>query len=78
MSYQAHGLQGRPSQRDRMLAGELYLADDPELAADNLRALKLTREFNASDPADRQARLALLAELLGSVGGDRDPPAAVL
>jgi hypothetical protein len=56
------------SQRDRMLAGELYIADDPQLAADNLRALTLTREFNASDPADGQARLALLAELLGSVG----------
>jgi maltose O-acetyltransferase len=56
------------SQRERMLAGELYIADDPQLAADNLRALTLTRQFNASDPADAQARLALLAELLGSVG----------
>ena len=58
----------RRSQRDRMLAGELYIADDPQLAADNLRALTLTREFNASDPGDPQARLALLRELLGSVG----------
>jgi maltose O-acetyltransferase len=53
------------SQRERMLAGELYIADDPQLAADNLRALTLTRQINASDPADRQA---LLAELLGSLG----------
>jgi maltose O-acetyltransferase len=51
-----------------MLAGELYIADDPQLAADNLRALKLTREFNASDPADAQARRVLLRELLGSAG----------
>jgi maltose O-acetyltransferase len=51
-----------------MLAGELYIADDPQLAADSQRALKLTREFNASDPADPKARLALLRELLGSVG----------
>jgi maltose O-acetyltransferase len=50
-----------------MLAGDLYIADDPQLAADSLRALALTREFNASDP-DPQARLALLRELLGSVG----------
>jgi maltose O-acetyltransferase len=35
-----------------MLAGDLYIADDPQLAADNLRALKLTQEFNTSDPAD--------------------------
>jgi maltose O-acetyltransferase len=51
-----------------MLAGELYIADDPQLAAENLRALTLTRQFNASDPADAQARVALLRELLGSLG----------
>jgi maltose O-acetyltransferase len=68
MRDQAPGpLDGR-SQRERMLAGELYIADDPQLAADNLRALKLAKEFNTSDPADAQARLALLRELLGSVG----------
>jgi maltose O-acetyltransferase len=58
----------RRSQRDRMLAGELYIGDDPQLAADHLRALTLTRQFNNSDPGDPQARLALLRELLGSVG----------
>jgi maltose O-acetyltransferase len=42
------------SQRDRMLAGELYIADDSQLAADNLRALTLTSQFNVSDPADAQ------------------------
>jgi maltose O-acetyltransferase len=68
MSDQAPGPQGQRSQRDRMLAGELYIADDPQLAADNLRALTLTRKFNASNPADAQARRALLRELLGSVG----------
>jgi len=68
MSGQAPGPQGQRSQRDRMIAGELYIADNPQLAADNLRALTLTREFNASDPADPKARLALLRELLGSLG----------
>ncbi len=29
------------SQRERMLAGELYIADDPELARDNLLAMAL-------------------------------------
>lgn len=28
-------------QKERMLAGELYIADDPELAADNRRAMVL-------------------------------------
>ena len=68
MRAQTPGSPDRRSQRDRMLAGELYVADDPQLAADNLRALKLTRDFNNSDPADPQARLALLRELLGSLG----------
>jgi maltose O-acetyltransferase len=40
----------------------------PSWPPTNQRALKLTSQFNASDPADAQARLALLRELLGSVG----------
>jgi maltose O-acetyltransferase len=51
-----------------MLAGDLYIADDPQLAADSQRARKLTSQFNTSDPADPQAGLGLLRELLGSVG----------
>jgi maltose O-acetyltransferase len=79
MTDQAPGPPDGRSQRDRMLAGELYIADDPQLAADNQRALTLTSQFNNSDPTDPQARLALLRELLGSVGGGhRDPPTPVL
>lgn len=76
MRDQAQEPQDRRSQRERMLAGELYIADDPELAADSLRALRLTRQFNNSDPADPKARLALLRELLGSVGAGTEirPP----
>src|SRR5262245_16842910 len=64
------------SQRERMLAGDLYIAADPELAADSLRAAKLTELFNSSNPANPQARLALLRELLGSLGEGTDirPP----
>jgi maltose O-acetyltransferase len=68
MSHQAPGPPDGRSQRERMLAGELYIADDPQLAADSLRALTLSGEFNASAPGDPGARLALLRELLGSVG----------
>jgi maltose O-acetyltransferase len=68
MSDQPPGPPDGRSQRDRMLAGELYVADDPQLAADSQRALTITSQFNASDPADPQARLVLLRELLGSVG----------
>ena len=38
--------------RERMLAGELYLADDPELAAGRLRAATLGKEYNDVAAAD--------------------------
>jgi maltose O-acetyltransferase len=64
-----HGEQGDGrSQRERMLAGDLYVADDPELAAASVRAARLTAAFNASDPGDREGRIALLRELFGSLG----------
>ena len=56
--------------KDRMLAGEPYLADDPVLRAEMLRAAELTAEYNASTPADRSARRRILEELLGSVAED--------
>ncbi|SCD81555.1 maltose O-acetyltransferase [Streptomyces sp. DvalAA-14] len=49
-----------------MLAGDWYLADDEELAADSLRRTRLCRAYNATD--DQGERLRLLGELLGSVG----------
>lgn len=55
-------------QKDRMLAGEPYLADDPELAADALRAARLSEAFNASSAGDPQGRCGILAELLGELG----------
>lgn len=52
-----------------MLAGELYLADDPEIAADLARATELSQRYNAATGAeDGETRRALLGELLGSVG----------
>jgi maltose O-acetyltransferase len=68
MSHQTPGPHDRRSQRDRMLAGDLYVADDPQLVADSLRAEQLTRRFNTGDPADPDGRLAVLRELLGSLG----------
>jgi maltose O-acetyltransferase len=54
--------------RERMLAGELYVADDPELARDADRAMTLTHRLNTMDPVDGDARRALLTELLGAFG----------
>jgi maltose O-acetyltransferase len=58
----------RRSQRERMLAGDLYIADDPELAADSQRASRLTEDFNASRAADPGERRRILEELLGGLG----------
>jgi len=51
-----------------MLAGELYRAVGPELAADNLRADRLLRAYNATGADETERRSAILAELLGLVG----------
>ena len=51
-----------------MLAGELYLASDPELAADHLRAQAILARFNASRADEDALRLELLTELFGHFG----------
>jgi maltose O-acetyltransferase len=56
------------SEREKMIAGELYRASDPELAAARLRAQELLVRYNASVPADARARESLLRELFGAVG----------
>jgi maltose O-acetyltransferase len=54
--------------RERMLAGEPYIADDPELQRDLARAQALTHRLNTMDPGDAAGRRALLVELLGAFG----------
>ena len=58
------------NQRERMLAGDLYIADDPELARDYQRAMRLMAAYNASPSDAAQERQAILTELLGSIGPD--------
>lgn len=54
--------------KDRMLRGELYIADDPELAADYARAQRLLDRYNATLHDEQAERDELLRELLGGVG----------
>ena len=49
-----------------MLAGEWYLADDPELAAELARAIELSAAFNASGAHED------LVQMLGEVAEDVD------
>lgn len=56
-----------PTEKQKMLAGELYRADDPELVADNRRISEWMARFNATmaRPEDREA---LLREAFAHIG----------
>ncbi len=56
------------SERDKMLAGELYDAQDPALVAARVRAWKLCRRLDDLPPGSAGWR-ELLQELIGSGGG---------
>jgi maltose O-acetyltransferase len=57
-----------PSEREKMVAGELYSAADPELVEARRRARDLTRRFNDSPDAAVEERRAILGELFARSG----------
>jgi maltose O-acetyltransferase len=56
------------SMAERMRAGDLYLADDPELDAATARAQRLQEAFNRTGIDDGDEQRRLLEELLGAYG----------
>ena len=62
--------------QERMLAGDLYIADDPNLAADNIRGMELAEHYGRTWFEDRAAAKRILIDLLGSIGEDTEirPP----
>ncbi|WP_043337069.1 sugar O-acetyltransferase [Belnapia moabensis] len=58
-----------PTEREKMLAGELYDALDPGLVADRIRARELCQRLNAASEADEALRRDLCRQLFGQ-GGD--------
>ncbi|MBB6405425.1 sugar O-acetyltransferase [Arthrobacter sp. AZCC_0090] len=56
--------------RERMLAGDLYISDDPESARESQRAVLLQTKYAAAYVEDQDAARPLLAELLGGLGED--------
>jgi maltose O-acetyltransferase len=56
------------SQRERMLAGDPYFADDPELVALSRRAISLCEEYNRTSVTEADERRRILKDLLASIG----------
>jgi maltose O-acetyltransferase len=58
-----------PTEKEKMLAGELYDPLDPELVRARERARDLCQYLNATRERDQEARRSILKQLLGQ-GGD--------
>ena len=59
-----------------MVAGELYVASDPELVRERARARELVARYNATGQDEQKERSSLLAQLLAGMGHDAwiEPP----
>ena len=64
------------TEREQMLAGELYDPRDPALVAERERARELCSLYNQTGATDRESRRLVLEELFGSVGENStvEPP----
>ena len=60
--------QATRTNRERMLAGDLYIADDPELAERMRRGTRLAAEFAELWPRDREAARAILPSCSAALG----------
>jgi maltose O-acetyltransferase len=59
-----------------MVAGEPYLASDPELLRERARARELVARYNATGQEDQEERRSFLTQLLAGMGQDAwiEPP----
>ncbi|MGJ7881084.1 sugar O-acetyltransferase [Streptomyces rochei] len=58
------------TQLERMRAGDLYIADDPEITRMQQRAVRLAARYQAAYAQDPDAARPVLEELLGSLGAE--------
>lgn len=56
------------TEKQKMLAGELYLGFDAELVAERNLALRLLRMYNSTTEEQQEERWQILQELFGQVG----------
>ncbi len=64
------------TEKQKMLAGELYRSTDPELVAQRHKARRLTRLYNSTTEQETGRRSQILIELFASVGStiEIEPP----
>lgn len=64
------------TEKEKMLAGKLYLASDPQLTAERRRCRMLLKQFNDSQDDETELRQKILDELLGAHGDNLwiEPP----
>lgn len=64
------------TEKQKMLAGELYRASDTELVVERQTARRLTRLYNSTTEEEMERRSQILRELFGTVGSsiDIEPP----
>ena len=55
------------SEKEKMIAGELYCSADETLSRDRLRARQLIHQYNHSSPEEQTLRQQILTDLLGQV-----------
>ncbi|WP_420098098.1 sugar O-acetyltransferase [Corynebacterium sp.] len=55
---------------ERMVAGDYYLASDPEIAAASVAARSACFRLSQTDPADEESWAGQIHDLLGTVGRD--------
>jgi maltose O-acetyltransferase len=60
------------SEKQKMLTGELYYANDPELDRERRRAQRLLSQYNATGADEPAVRHTLLRELFAAVGDGAD------
>ena len=64
------------TEKQKMLAGELYRGSDRELVAERQNARRLTRLYNSTTEQETHRRVEILRELFGTVGSsiEIEPP----
>lgn len=64
------------TEKQKMLAGELYLAADPQLVSERKRSRHLTKMYNDTTEEDLERRSQIIKELFGEAGSgiEIEPP----